>query len=221
MDGTETEQTALSTRRGLLAGVGGASALSVLLAACGEPQRDALTPGGSNPNTGAGAGTDQYGRGDLGIARFAVTLEYIEADFYEQATRSGKLSGRAAELARSFGQHEKAHVKALEGAIRKLGGEPPARPEAQFPLDNQDEIIRFALGIESLGASALLAQASKIESKELLAAALSMHSVEGRHAAALASLKGEDPAPLGAFARPTQAAEVLNQLHRLTTGNVA
>src|SRR4051812_30072782 len=84
-----------SSRKRFLKAVGGtgaAGALAAMLAACGQ-KKVKPTPGGSDPNTAAGTGTDQYGRGDLGIARYAVTLEYVEVDFYDQAVKSGKLTG--------------------------------------------------------------------------------------------------------------------------------
>jgi rubrerythrin len=233
MHGTETEEAprrgALDelradpySRKGFLkaaGGAGAAAALAALLSACGEEEEE-LTPGGSKPNTGAGVGTDLYGAGDLGIARYAVTLEYLEVDFYDAAVRSNQLKGQAGDLAKRFGEQERRHVAALEDAIAKLGGEPPARPEGQFPLSDRKAILEFAIGLESLGASAYLAQADRIEDKELLATALSIHSVEARHAAALAELLGQDPAPQ-AFAVPTQAGDVLSRLHRITSGNAA
>jgi hypothetical protein len=200
---------------------GAAGLFGAVLAACGSEQKTATTPGGSNANTGAGVGTDKYGAGDVGIVRYALTIEYLEQDFWKAANGSGELKGRAADLGRTFGQHENEHVAALEKAARDLGSEPPQRPEGQFPLDGPRVILEFALGIESLGAAGLLAQANRIEDKQLLAAALSIHSVEGRHVAALASLLGEDPAPQGAFSQPIQAGDVLSQLHRLTTGGAA
>jgi rubrerythrin len=106
-------------------------------------------------------------------------------------------------------------VKALEGTIRDLGGKPPLRPRANFPLDSSEVILRFALDIEGLGASGYLAQLDRIADKKLLAAILAIHSVEARHAGALATFLGEDPTP-GAFARPAFASDVLNQLHSLT-----
>jgi hypothetical protein len=232
MQQTETDRTTrasavdelaadASSRKRFLKALGGtaaAGAAASLLAACGEDKRVPLTPGGSNPNTGAGAGTDQYGNGDLGIVRYAIVLEYLEADFYAAANKSGKLKGRASELAKTFGQQEDQHVKRLEEAIAKLGGQPPEKSRGEFPLDTQQQILEFAAGIESLGAAALLAQVDRIQDKELLATAISIHSVEGRHAAAIAELLGEDPAPQ-VFATPTQASDVLNQLHRITTGN--
>jgi rubrerythrin len=207
-----------SSRKRFLKAVGGTSAagaLSVLIAACGGKPKAEPTPGGSDPNTAAGTGTDRYGKGDLGIVRYAVTLEYVEVDFYRKAIAGGKLSGRALELAKRFLQQEQQHVQALEGAIRKLGGQPPSKPRPNYPLQSAAAITKFALELESLGAAAYLAQADRIADKELLAVALSIHSVEGRHAAALATLQHQSPAP-EAFAQPAYAADVLNQLHSLT-----
>jgi rubrerythrin len=200
---------------------GAVGLFGAVLAACGGSKEPEKTPGGSNPNTGAGTGTDKYGEGDVGIVRYALTIEYLEDDFYEAANGSGELKGRAADLARTFGQHEKEHIAALEKVLRELGSEPPQRAEAQFPLEGPGKIIEFASGLESLGVAGLLAQASRIQDKALLAAALSIHSVEARHVAALASLLGEDPTPQGPYAQPIQAGDVLSQLHRLTTGNAA
>jgi hypothetical protein len=207
-----------ASRRRFLKAVGGtgaAGALAVLISACGKEKKAETTPGGSNANTGAGVGTDQYGKGDLGIVRYALTLEYIESMFYAAVNGSGKLSGRAADLAKRFGEQENQHVKALEGAVTKLGGELPDKPKPTFPLESQQVILTNALAIEGLGAAAYLAQVDRIQDKELLAAALSIHSVEGRHAAALASLLGQDPAPQGPFAQPAAVPDVLNQLHSL------
>jgi hypothetical protein len=208
-----------SSRKRFLKAVGGtaaAGALGTFLAACGTPEDPPKTPGGSDPNTGAGVGTDRYGPGDRGIAAFLLTVEFIEVDFYEQALASGKLKGQAAELARRFGEQERQHQRALSQAITQLGGEIPERPKAAFPLETQESIVRFAGTIEGMGAAALLGQVGRIEDKELLALAFSMHSVEGRHVAAINELLGEDPTPDGAFAKPIFAADVINQLHNLT-----
>lgn len=203
-----------------LGGTGAAAALGTLLAACGSSEKEELTPGGSKQNTGAGVGTDQYGAGDLGIVRYALVLEYLEVDFYAAAAESGKLTGRAADITKRFGEQERQHVAALEGEVEKLGGQPPERSKAQFPLSTPKAILEFAVGLESLGASAYLAQAGRVEDQELLGALLTIHTVEGRHAAALAMMLDQDPAPQ-AFALPTQAGDVLGQLHRITSGNAA
>jgi hypothetical protein len=222
MEAPEIDERALdgdpSSRKSFFKALGGttaAGAFAAVLAACGTtPPKP--TAGGSNPNTAAGVGTDQFGPGDLGIARFAITLEFIEVDFYKQAIASGKLTGRAASLVRGFGADELEHQKALAGVIAKLGGQLPARPKATFALATPDAILHQASDLEGLGAAALLGQVDRIQDKGFLAAAITMHSVEGRHSAAIHELLGEDPVPEGAFAKPVFAADVLNQLHSLT-----
>src|SRR4051812_1486038 len=156
-----------TSRRRFLRSVGGAGAagsFALFLAACGEKEQT-LTPGGSNPKTGAGTGTDRFGKGDLGIATYALTLEYIESDFYAKAIASGKLSGRALDLAKRFGAHEKQHAQALEQVVTKLGGDLPHKPQTAFTLTSQDTILQDAVKFENLGASAYLGQADRIVSK--------------------------------------------------------
>ncbi len=72
-----------------------------------------------------------------------------------------------------------------------------------------DMVLETAAAVENLGAAAYLGQAGRIESKEILAAALAIHSVEGRHAAALNSVVGKTIVPDGAFAKPASMEEVL------------
>ena len=67
----------------------------------------------------------------------------------------------------------------------------------------------LAYTVENLGANAYLGQAGKIQSKEVLAAALSIHTVEARHAATLATLVKKSVTPDGAFAKPADMATVL------------
>jgi hypothetical protein len=43
-------------------------------------------------------------------------------------------------------------------------------------------VLETAVAVENLGAAAYLDQAHRIQSKEILAAALPIHSVEARHA---------------------------------------
>jgi hypothetical protein len=204
-----------ASRRSFLARLGGAGAagsFALFLAACGSEKKAETTPGGSNPKTGAGTGTDRYGKGDLGIAVFALTLEYIETDFYAQAIASGRLTGRTLELAKRFGGQEAQHVQALEAAVTQMGGTVPPKPKTKFALSSPTVILQQAVTFENLGAAAYLGQASRIASKELLAAALTIHSVEGRHAAALSVAAGLNPTPDGAFAQGQTATNVIQAI---------
>jgi hypothetical protein len=201
-----------ASRRRFLKGLGGSAAagsFALFLAACGSEKKEELTPGGSNPKTGAGTGTDRYGPGDLGIAQFALQLEYIESDFYAKVVESGKLSGKLLEMAKRFGGQEAQHIDALEAFVSDAGGKLTSRPKTTFDLPDQATILRQAVTVENLGAGAYLGQADSISSKDLLALALSIHSVEGRHAAALSVAANVSPTPNGAFATPTTAFNVI------------
>jgi hypothetical protein len=204
-----------ASRRRFLSGAGGAAAagsFALFLAACGSSKKGQLTPGGSNPLTGAGTGTDRYGPGDVGIAIYALTLEYVEADLYAKAIATGLLSGQVLQLAQHFGDHENQHVQALEAVVRQLGHALPQRPQTRFTLDTPAAILKQAVTFENLGAAAYLGQADRIVSKDLLAAALSIHSVEARHAAALSVVAKLDPSPGGAFTQPQTAFNVITAI---------
>src|SRR3954462_7304630 len=192
-------------------GTAGASAFALFLAACGSDDKKSSSSSSttSTQQTTAKTGTEMFGAGDLGILGYALTLEYLETQFYADAAKSGKLSGKVLAVAKEFGEEEGEHVKALEASIKKLGGKLPPKPKAKFPLKDEKSILKLAATVENLGAAAYLGQAGNIESKEVLAAALAIHSVEGRHAAVLNSVIGDDITPDGAFSNPASADEVL------------
>jgi rubrerythrin len=203
-----------------MVGAGGAGALALLVAACGSEDENSGSNTGSNAGSGGSSGGSssagsadkgiaQFGKGDVGIAKYALTLEYLEADFYKQAAESGMLKGQALELGKTFGEHEQEHVDALEAMLKQLGETLPDKPTGKFPLDSQDSILELAATVENLGAAAYLGQADKIKDPEVLAAALSIHSVEARHASALNLALGKEVTPDGAFAKPATADEVL------------
>ena len=73
-------------------------------------------------------------------------------------------------------------------------------------------VLRTAAAVENLGAAAYLGQAGRIQSMDILAAALSIHSIEARHAAALNTVVGKTIVPDGAFAKPASMEEVLPQV---------
>jgi rubrerythrin len=194
------------------AGGGGvAASLALFIAACGGDDSSSSSKPKSTATAMAASGTEQFGKGDLGIANYALTLEYLETQFYNDAAESGMLKGKVLDLAKGFGAEEQEHVDALLALIKKAGGKPAAKPMAKFPLESEKAILELAATVENLGAAAYLGQAGNIQDKEILAAALAIHSVEGRHAAVLNLATNTKPAP-GAFAKPATAAEVLKSV---------
>jgi hypothetical protein len=194
----------------MIAGVAG---LAAFVAACGEEDR---TTG--NQFGGAGVGTEQFGQGDAGIVAYALFLERLETAFYEGAIASGKLSGRALELFERFGAEEAAHAKSLEGALMQAGGKEAPVPEWKFTFENEPGILQTAAQLETVGAGAYLGQVRRIQSKQILSAALSIHTVEARHAAALAQFLGRPIAPDGPFASPSPSSDVARQVQPFITG---
>lgn len=195
------------SRRKFIA-LGGGTAAAAFLVACGSDD-------GSTTTTAAGGDAvveEKFGKGDAGILNYALTLEYLEAAFYADVVKSGLFKGSDLATIRKFGSEEAEHVTALTAFVKKLGAKPAPKPKTEFPLKSAKSVLELAGTVENLGAAAYLDQATKIKSPEVLAAALSIHSVEGRHAAVLNTLLGESIVPDGAFAVPAGAPEVLKSV---------
>ena len=153
----------------------------------------------------------QDGGGDVDILNFALTLEYLEAAFYDQALRKVSLSGDVKSLATTIRDNENEHVTALIGTIKKLGGKPVAAPGVDFgnAFKNQKSFLRLAQTFEDTGVSAYNGAAPAIESDEVLAAAGSIVQIEARHAAAIRLLNGRQPTA-GAFDEALDMQQVLD-----------
>lgn len=187
----------------------GTSFGAFVLAACGSSKKGSTASTAGAPAT-TGSTTAQSGNtGDLAIVNYALTLEYLESEFYAKVVASGLFNGKVASLLKDFGAQEQTHVEALEGTVKKLGGTPASKPEGKFPIESATQVAQLAYTVENLGASAYLGQAAKIQSPEVLAAALAIHTVEARHAATLGTLVKKPLTPDGAFAKPADMPTVL------------
>ena len=187
-------------------GAGVASFGAFVLAACGSSKKSASTaaaPGGTSSTSSSSA------TGDLAILNYALTLEYLETEFYAKVVASGLFNGRVGALIKDFGRQEATHVEALKGAVEKLGGTPAAKPAGKFPISSAGQVAQLAYTVENLGAAAYLGQAANIQNPEVLTSALAIHTVEARHAATLGTLVKKPVTPQGAFATPADMPTVL------------
>ena len=146
---------------------------------------------------------------DLDILNFALTLEYLETNFYEVKGKSVGLSGAAKSLAAEFGAQEAEHVAALTKAISGGGGTPAKMPKFVFPATDQKSFLKLAYTLENVGVGAYNGAGPSIQNQGLLAAAGSIVQVEARHAATIGLLTNQSVTPDGAFDKPLTKAAVL------------
>ena len=141
----------------------------------------------------------QEAGGDIDILNFALTLELLEATFYQEALRTVTgLSADVQALTEEIESNESEHVDALTETIEMLDGKPVKAPQFDFGDAFQDEssYLELAQTFEDTGVSAYNGVAPMISSEEVLAAAGSIVQVEARHAALIRLLRGEEPAPV-------------------------
>ncbi|MDQ6776158.1 MAG: ferritin-like domain-containing protein [Actinomycetota bacterium] len=146
---------------------------------------------------------------DVDILNFALTLEYLEKDFYLVKGKTVGLTGTTAHDAANFGAEEAAHVTALTSAIKSAGGTPVPKPTFTFPVSSASAFLGLAYVLENTGVSAYNGAGPMLQSKALLSAAGSIVQIEARHAAAIGLLINKSPTPSGGFDTPKTMAQVL------------
>jgi hypothetical protein len=187
------------------AGVGAAGVMSggAVLSAL-APQALASAGGGRPPAS--------FGRGDVGILNYALTLEYLEAAFYNGATAANlPLSSQGQAFLKIVTRDENAHVAFLKKA---LGSKAAKEPKFNFQgtNTNAEMFMKTAQVLENTGVHAYSGQALNIKTAAYVKAAVSILTIEARHASVIGLLNdpsGEAIAPNGPFDTPLTAAKVL------------
>ena len=157
-----------------------------------------------------GAPPKALGKGDIGILNYALTLEYLEAGFYNEATKNltGKLDARTEAFLKIVTVDENAHVKALKKA---LGAKAVKQPKFDFKgtTADPDKFKATASVLENTGVHAYLGQVGNVKNPKVLAAAGAIVTIEARHAAEINSILGKSITPDGPFDTGFTAAKVL------------
>ncbi len=150
-----------------------------------------------------------FGKGDIGILNFALTLEYLERAFYDEATAKGKIRDpRTANFLKVVTLDERAHVAFLKSGLGKAAVK---KPKFNFHgiTGDQEKFKQTAFVLENTGVHAYLGQAGNIKTPAYLGAAASIVTIEARHAAVIATLIHKSITPDGPFDTPLSANEIL------------
>lgn len=155
-----------------------------------------ITLGTSMVNTATAKTSDHLSFVD--VLNFALTLEYLEADYYTMGLKSGIIPAEDLPIFELFEKHEILHVEFLTAVINSLGGTPVPRPTFDFtaggafnPFGSYDQFKALSQAFEDTGVRAYKGQAANLmDNNELLTAALQIHSVEARHASEVRRLRG-------------------------------
>ena len=141
----------------------------------------------------------------VGALQLALTLEYLEDEFYRLGLESGVIptGGRDEKVFMQIAKHEKSHVEFLKAG---LGANVVAKPTFDFTAGGAfdpfnatgigntaayQQFLVLAQAFEDTGVRAYKGQAGNlISTPDLLTAALQIHSVEARHASEVRRLRG-------------------------------
>lgn len=134
----------------------------------------------------------------IDVLNFALTLEELEAEFYNLGTKANRLIPNDTEkVFDTLKDHEEAHVKLLRTV---LGSRAVAKPQFDFTaggtfpdvFSNYQTFLALAQAFEDTGVRAYKGQATNLMANgAILQTALQIHSVEARHAAMVRRIRGE------------------------------
>ena len=227
------------SRRGFLSNTAKVGGGTLALSAAGGTAAVGGTESGSSGDDNSDDGNEEGEAededvSDLDILNFALTLEHLEAAYYNEfLSEYSEGEVERSEPARVFADpgsrfstyqkiqqvrdHEEAHVEALTKTIEDLGGEPVQPAEYDFPYETIEEFAALSATIEAVGVSAYAGAAPLIESDAVLEAAASIVSVEARHTSYFNVLNTTSPFP-NAFDEPRTMEGVLEIASQFIVG---
>lgn len=133
----------------------------------------------------------------INVLNFALTLEYLENEYYRTGlATAGLIPAADRPVFEPIAAHEAAHVVLLEGV---LGANKVQKPSFDFtaagtfdPFGDYAMFQALAQGFEDAGVRAYKGQATALMANDdILTTALQIHSVEARHASAVRRLRGQ------------------------------
>ncbi|KAH8679688.1 ferritin-like domain-containing protein [Tricladium varicosporioides] len=137
-----------------------------------------------NPATGLPDGLT-----DIDILQFALTLEFLETEFYRAGfamfpdSDFAALGLQPADITnlKSIQGTEATHVTTLMSAVAGAGTQPVAPCQYKFGFTNAAGMVATASILENVGVSAYLGAAPLVKAPSILGVAASIVTVESRH----------------------------------------
>ncbi|KAL8734086.1 MAG: hypothetical protein Q9181_003331 [Wetmoreana brouardii] len=137
------------------------------------------------------------------ILNYALTLEYLERKFYQEALANySQADFVAAGFEDPFYTNlkqiyvdEQTHVSFISGALEAAGITPTVELQYTFPATDVLSFVTLSSVLEGVGVSAYLGAAASIVNKEYLTAAGTILTVEARHTSYIRASLGESPFP--------------------------
>ncbi|WP_437918161.1 ferritin-like domain-containing protein [Sphingobacterium sp. LRF_L2] len=131
------------------------------------------------------------------VLNYALTLEYLEAEFYTKGAAATGLipSGKPTAAIQTIRDHEIAHVNFLK---QVLGDQAVSKPTFDFTaggtfstvFTDYDTFLALAQAFEDTGVRAYKGQAGLLKGNQIvLTAALQIHAVEARHASHIRQMR--------------------------------
>ncbi|KAH6626449.1 ferritin-like domain-containing protein [Chaetomium sp. MPI-SDFR-AT-0129] len=157
------------------------------------------------------------GLNDVDILQFALTLEWLEATFYQQgfaqfpATdfQALGLQQQDIDALTKIGKTEEEHVSLLQSAIAQAGVQPVQPCTYNFGFTDAAGMVATAAVLENVGVSAYLGAASLISDGSILTTAGSILTVEARHQTFIRAASSAVPVPQ-AFDTPLSPKQVFS-----------
>jgi hypothetical protein len=138
------------------------------------------------------------GSGVIGVLNFALTLEYLEDEFYRMGLdASGLIPDSDKTVFMQISKHETEHVAFLKSALGSAAVPKPVfdfTAQGAFPNAFSDyaTFLTLSQAFEDTGVRAYKGQAGNLMTDDnVLTAALQIHSVEARHASEVRRLRAK------------------------------
>ncbi|KAJ4389311.1 hypothetical protein N0V93_006777 [Gnomoniopsis smithogilvyi] len=151
------------------------------------------------------AAEQALGINDFDVLQFALTLENLEAAFYQQGFAAipqqqfldlGLTQTQVNDLI-NIGASEQAHVGIIQSTLAQMGVQPvvPCQYNFNSSLTSAKAMVQTATVLEQVGVSAYLGAAPIVSMPTVLAAAASIFSIEARHQSFIRTVSGVAAAP--------------------------